>query len=185
MEEEKKDLVEAKEPEKKRSWLSSKLINLLTSDDYKTTFNKIYNTMVIPMMQKLAVDAFRMLVYQGKSSNDIQGSYTPYDSYSDGLFRSSGGGSETYPSQPFKDIPFRTRAEAEAVLRALIDKLRKDRIISVADYYTMANVAPAPSYYNHGWSTLNGARVYGYRDAKGRDVWSISFPRTIHIETSN
>lgn len=175
--------VESKQ-EKKKSWLSSKIISFLTSDDYKTTLNKIYKTMVIPMAQKLAVDAFRMFVYQGKNSNESLGTYTPYESFSNELGYGSFKGSENYiPRQPFKDIPFRSKNEAEAVLRALYQELRAKRIVTVADYYRIANMRPEPSYYNHGWGKLDGASIFSYRDSKGRDIWSIKFPATIHVET--
>lgn len=59
----------------------------------------------------------------------------------------------------YDKVVFRTRAEAESVLDALLDALDEYHIVTVADLYDLSGEEPSPTDYLYGWSNLRSARV--------------------------
>ena len=165
----------------KKPSLSKRIATALLSEDYPKVLGGIYKSIIDPAIKQLAVEAFKALVYHGKPSNDISPSYgyTPYESFSGGSeFR----GSETYLRKSFGEIQFRSKESADAVLSRTRAYLQKNGLVCVSDYYQIANHRPEPSYFNYGWTNLNGAFVSHYRDAKLGEVWYINFPEPIYVD---
>lgn len=79
-------------------------------------------------------------------------------------------------------IRFKSRENAEAVLRRMKDTIKDRGWVTVADYYRYANQTPEISFYNMGWPELQRSYVYSFRDADGEEVFCIYLPRPMRIE---
>lgn len=78
-------------------------------------------------------------------------------------------------------IEYPSQDMAENVLEQLLDKLKKDGLVLVADYMKFSNQKPKYADYDWGWGDLSGAYVY-YYNTKGVTHWGIHLPEPIHIE---
>lgn len=163
----------------KKKSLSRKIADALMSDDYKMIFHHIYENIVSPAMKKIAVEAFRAFVYRGKTSGG--GGYDEYTDY--GSFHGGGGSfSDESRSRPsVGEIMFRSQESADRVLGIMRNKLRKEGVILVADYYKIAGQTPEHTYYNYGWTNLNSSYIYHYSN-KGERVWGIHLPEPMYVE---
>lgn len=162
--------------------ISKKIASFLMSEDYNAIFKNIYQSIIEPAIKKLAVDAFRAFVYRGSSKGGGYDEYTDYQSYHDG--GSSVRGSEMRPRQDFGEISFRSRESAERVLDIMRNKLRKDKLVYVADYYRISGQTPQHTYYNYGWTNLNSAYIYHY-SVKGERLWAIHLPEPMYVDRIN
>ena len=162
---------------KKRS-LSKRIADALMSEDYKLIFQSIYQNIISPAIKKIAVEAFRAFVYRGKTSGGSYDEYTDYGSYHEG---SSIRGSESRSRPTIGEIQFRSREAAERVLSIMQNKLRKEKVILVADYYKIAGQTPEHTFYNYGWTNLNSSYIFHYNEA-GERVWGIHLPEPMYVD---
>lgn len=79
------------------------------------------------------------------------------------------------------DIVFCTREQAEHVLDTMRVRLKKNKIVTVGEYYRIANRTPHYTYFNYGWTNLDSATIYNYI-IKGKRCWCIRLPEPLHIE---
>lgn len=165
----------------KKITFSQKIARALLSDDSKKIFDGVWRTIVGPALRKLAVDAFRALVYRGKISNDGYDGYDGYTSYDSYYGEGRGGGSESRIKRSFGDIQFRSKRDAEIVLGTMKNYLNKHGLILVADYYKIAHQNPERTYYNWGWKNLGTTYIFSY-STKGETFWAIHLPEPIYVE---
>lgn len=170
--------IESKLVKKKK--LSRKIADALMSEDYKLIFKSIYENIISPAIKKIAVEAFRAFVYRGKTSDSSYDSYTDYGAYHDGSSR----GSEVRSRPAVGEIVFHSQDAAERCLSIMRGKLKKDRMVLVADYYKIAGQTPEHTHYDYCWMNLNSAYIYHYAD-KGERVWAIHLPEPIYVEHRN
>lgn len=169
------------ESEIKKVTFTQRITRALLSEDSKKIFDGVYRTIIGPALRKLAVDAFRALVYHGKVSNDGYDGYDSYTSYDSYYGDSRGGGSENRIKRDFGDIQFRSRRDAELVLTTMKNYLQKNGLILVADYYKIAHQNPERTYYNWGWKNLSTTYIFSY-NIKGETYWGIHLPEPIYVE---
>lgn len=162
----------------KKKSLSRKIADVLMSEDYKMIFKSIYDNIVSPAIKKVAVEAFRSFVYRGKTSSGSFDDYTDYGSFSDG---GSSRGSESRVKPSIGEIMFTSEDSAARCLNIMRNKLRKESIILVADYYKIAGQTPSHTHYDYGWANLNSAYIYHYSN-KGERVWGIHLPEPMPID---
>jgi len=81
-------------------------------------------------------------------------------------------------------IEYPSKEMAENILGQLLDKLKKDGIVTVADYMSISHHVSKYSDYEWGWTNLQSACVYCY-NAKGVTHWGIHLPEPIHVEHVN
>lgn len=167
------------EPEKKKKF-SQKVAEFLLSEDYKLVTKDIYDRMILPVAKSLAVDIFKAIIYHGKPQSDgpyTVNEYTRYDRIYEG--GSMYGSESKLPSRyRFRDIYYRSPEDAEQVLAALKAMLRRQKVVTIADYYQIAHKTPDPGYYDFGWTDLSSAKVYGVDGKEGR-MYAIRFPNVI------
>lgn len=163
----------------KKKSLSKRIAGALMSEDYRLIFQSIYQNIIDPAIKKIAVEAFRAFVYRGKTQGSGYDEYTDYQSYHSG--GGSTGGSEMRIKQDFGEIQYRSRESAERVLDIMRNKLRKEGLIYVADYYKISGQTPQHTFYNYGWTNLNAAYIYHY-SVKGERVWGIHLPEPMYVD---
>lgn len=162
----------------KKKSLSRRIADALMSEDYKLIFRSIYDNIVSPAIKKVAVEAFRSFVYRGKTSGGSYDEYTDYGSFHDGGSR---GGSEARMKPSIGEIMFRSEDAAERCLAIMHNKLKKENLILVADYYKIAGQTPSHTHYDYGWTNLNSAYIYRYRN-NGERVWGIHLPEPMYVD---
>lgn len=81
-------------------------------------------------------------------------------------------------------IEYPTKEMAENVLGQLLDKLKKDGIVTVADYMSISHHMSKYTDYEWGWYDLQSSYIYCY-NAKGVPHWGIHLPEPIHVEHVN
>jgi len=76
-------------------------------------------------------------------------------------------------------ISFERRGDAEAALDALIDVLEKYEVVSIADFYEIADIATLSNFTDQdwGWDNLSSASVIHTRDG-----FIIDFPDPIELD---
>lgn len=162
----------------KKKGLSRRIADALMSEDYKLIFKSIYENIVSPAIKKIAVEAFRAFVYRGKTTSSSYDEYTDYGSFHDG---SSSRGSEMKVKPAIGEIMFRSEDAAARCLSIMRNKLKKENLILVADYYKIAGQTPEHTHYDYGWANLNSAYIYHYSN-KGERVWGIHLPEPMYVD---
>lgn len=161
------------------------------SDDARGVVNYVVQEVVVPMTKDMAMDAISGGVERaifgevrgrgGYSSRPSSGGgHVAYNRYS------SGGRPEAdrrdlsdrgRRRHDFGEVVFPSKAEADDVLDELLDALRQNGFVTVADFYDAANIRGQFPDEKWGWEDLSSADV---RRARGGG-YIIVFPRTIPL----
>ena len=84
--------------------------------------------------------------------------------------------SENSNSYPVEEVAYGTRKAAEDILDKLQDACEDYGLVTVSDYYDMANVPVSYSDTKYGWTDMNGATI-----SKHSDKFYINFPHLKRI----
>ena len=120
-------------------------------------------------LKRIAAKALRM--YADKLDPKFEHNYTVYTSDYDADYSLL---AIEYPSHEI----------AENVLARLLNKLKKDGLVLVADYMSISHYMSKYVDGNWGWADLSEAYVYCY-NTKGVTHWGIHLPEPIRVEHAN
>lgn len=88
------------------------------------------------------------------------------------------------PNRPIapilKFIRFKTKKEAEAVLKSLKEVLASYDVVTLADFYSLSNVESRYVDNNWGWASLDGTSII----KTPNKYWTIVFPDIIAVGRS-
>lgn len=165
--------------------IPQRIAAFLVSKDYKAIFGDAYKNILSPELKRMALNAItavvRDLIYRGSGVDaPTSNGYTDYQSYSGG-----GSGSEMRRYKDSREITFDSRGKAEEVLSRMRMLLSKKGILTVADYYILADQAPSPTQYDFGWWKLDIASIYSYTGKGGVRVYGIRLPEPMPIDKRN
>lgn len=163
-----------------------KLADVFVSEDVENVKSYIVMDVLIPSIKKaisdIVTNGIDMMLYgeSGRNRRSSTGSKISYGSYynrdRDDRRRDSGyrGKTSVYD---YDDILFDTRGDAEAVLDAMYDIIDTYGVVSVADFYELADVSSDNFAANkYGWSSLEGSRVMRMRNS-----YVLKFPKATAI----
>lgn len=170
----------------KKEPISRKFSDVFLADSVDNVRNYIFEDVLVPAFKNLVVDSISngidMLVNgrNGSRSNRGGGRHTSYSSY----FRGNNEQSTRRTAAPrerysYNDIIFETRGDATEVLDIMYEVLDKYHVLSIADYYELANANVQSQYTDrsYGWFDLGEAHV-----TRDRDGYKISLPRPESIK---
>lgn len=80
-------------------------------------------------------------------------------------------------------IIFETRKDAEKVLEKMRALLVKRGVLTIADYYFLADqTLQGEADYYFGWTKLDTVSIYSYYEKGGKRVWSLKLPEPLPIQ---
>ena len=143
-----------------------KIADALIVEDAANVKTYIFNDVVIPSIKKtindLVTNSLEMFLF-GKSggTKTTSASKISYRSYYEGKRTPTQDRSTRYgDGLDYDDIEFETRGDAESVLSSMYDVIDRYNVVSVGDFYDLANIQTSNyNLNNYGWTNLNGARV--------------------------
>ena len=171
---------------KKKSEIA-KVANNFIAEDIKTVGVTIWTDVIVPTVKKIITDVvtegIHHLIY-GDSARPYNTTTASKVSY--GSYYKSNATTTTTTARPavnnsfsYDDILFPTRGDAELVLDALRKALMTYNIVSVADFYDIAQVTTDnPQLYKYGWISLNTATIVRTMDGD----YIIKLPKAQPIE---
>ena len=161
----------------------SKFTESIIAEDVHSVGSYILSDVLIPSFKKaiqdIVTNGIDMLLY-GKVTNRSSNMNVSRISY--GNYYS--GSKLAEPSKPaqtsvfdYDNIVFGNRGDAEAVLTAMDDIMDRFGVVSVGDFYDLADV-PNPNYTvnKYGWTNIRSAQVMRVRDG-----YIIKLPRAVPI----
>lgn len=108
-----------------------------------------------------------------RTSNRISGSKVSYNKYYSGNSGQIYAGSRASSGFEYDDIIFETRGDAEAVLSTMEEIVSRFKMVSVGDFYDLAEVSTSNYAINkYGWRDLRGSSI-----GRVPEGWVIRFPR--------
>lgn len=126
----------------------------------------LFEQVIIPktkdLVRTLWVEGIDMLLY-GKSVGNKSGSNITKISYN-GYYSGSSSAEPVrtnISNSSFGNIVFNTRGKAEETLAIMADMIDRGEVITVAQFYEIAEVEEIPPYTanSYGWTNLGGAKV--------------------------
>ena len=163
-----------------------KFADEFVSEDMGSVKNYVFTEIVVPgakrVLSELVTGFVDMLLYGevrgGRSESRSSATRVSYRSYYDKA-NDRHSSRESRPRHVFDydEIIFKTRGDAEAVLKQLDDIIYKYDVVSVGDLYDMADLSAPHTAHNYGWTDLRNARVMSTRDG-----YIIKLPRALPID---
>lgn len=154
---------------KKRS-SGSKWRDVFIAEDASNVTNYIAMDVLVPAIKKAVFDIVTngvdMLLYGGSKGGRRNNSDVPYVSYSNGGRRERREDSDRNRRRGYDPdvIVFKTRREAEEVVDSMNDMLDRYGIVSVADFYQLANVSSEYTDNDYGWTSIGNPEIVRERD---------------------
>ena len=169
-------------PKVKKKTDLHKFAELFIAEDVSNVKNYILVDVLIPAFKKAIADiisgGINMLLYGDSVGKKSTGSKISYASYytkqesastSSSRFDSSGSN--------YDEIIFETRGEAESVLSAMDEIINTYGVVSIGDYYDLANISTSNYTINkYGWTNIRTAQVIRVRDG-----YLIKLPKAIPL----
>lgn len=168
---------------KKKNGLHKFADNLI-SEDAGNVGSYIFSDVLIPAAKKLVIDivtdGINMLLNggTGRSGRSTNAPYVSYRSFSDRRDDRRPTDTRTRSRYSYEDLGFRSRGEAEEVLRRMDEIVDTYRMVSVADLYDLAGVSGEHTDNKYGWTDISSARVVRTMDGD----YVIKLPRALPID---
>jgi hypothetical protein len=142
---------------------------ILFADDIENVKEYAITDVIIPGLKNLIVDSVAMLVQGSAYSSrrrdrDDRVSYATKYRYGDREERRDRKRRDDKEEAEYDDIFFRSRADAEAVLDGMYDRLKEYDYVSLKDFYDLAGYKSNVFDDNWGWDELKGIEVRRSRD---------------------
>lgn len=162
-----------------------KFADVFIAEDANNVKSYILMEVIVPAVKKAISDivttGIDMILYgeAGRSKKNGTASKVSYRNYYDqGADRVRAGSAGNRRNTPdYDDILFDTRGDAEAVLDAMNDIISQYGMVSVSDFYDLANVANDNYTMNrYGWTNIAGATA-----VRVRDGYILKLPRAIPL----
>ena len=159
--------------------LGDKFKEAFLSADLPSVFDHIVFNVLVPSVKGAISDMVRGAIDtmfwggRGAGPNDRDRSrgyvYTNYSRYYDDRNgrspdRSAQDQQRQKPVDPVEGLVFTNMVDAEEVLSALIEQLRKFEVVSVRDLYSLAGVQTDYTKNNYGWFNLENSCVIRIRE---------------------
>ncbi len=172
-----------------------KFVESFVEEDAHSIGTYVKEEILIPtfkdLISSIITNSIEMLLYgnSARPRGHSGGGYTNYNRVYDRDVRNYSGSrrlSESSSSRRtvsprgkyyIKDLGFDSRADADAVLDALLDHLQEYDQVTVGDYYSACDVTPEWTDFRYGWDSLNSARV-----ERSRGEYIIVLPRPISLD---
>ena len=151
-------------------------------DYHPESGDTIFTSVVVPQIKKMLDDSWHMFLFPngGNTRKTDRASRISYRGYYDSR--------DDYPTEPTKPMPanamdyddviFETRGKAERVLEGMFEMIDTYKVVSVADFYDLAEIRDFTHTTNkYGWTDLRSAKVISY----GRE-YKIRLPRAMPID---
>lgn len=161
---------------------ASKIAKDFFSEDAKNVKNYILKDILVPALKKLLEDVItngvNMVLWgDTKSRNGSSRNNVSRVSYRDYYEKPTVSYSRASYGYDEDEIIFQSRTDAEEVLDAMDDAIRRYRIVSVGDLHDFIGERGSHTDYKYGWTNLRGARIVHTRRG-----WVIDLPKAMPIE---
>lgn len=177
---------------RKKKTVGRKFREAVTGDDARSAFSYAFLDVVVPALKGMALDAVnetlsRMLYgdVRGRARPILGGgttnNYTPYNRVSTNT--PSGGGAPVgqgramsqrgRATHDFDEIVLGSRGEAEMVRDALLERIDRFGVATVADLYDFVGITGSFTDNKYGWYDLKGATI----DRAGREGYILTLPK--------
>lgn len=161
-----------------------KFADVFIAEDANNVKSYILMEVIIPAVKKAISDivttGIDMILYgeAGRSRKNNSTSKVSYRQYYERENeRTRAGSGNRRAGFDYDEILFDTRGDAEAVLDAMNDIISQYGVISVSDFYDLANVANDNYTMNrYGWTNIAGATA-----VRVRDGYILKLPRAIPL----
>ncbi len=159
----------------------SKFANTFISEDIQSVKDYILMDVLVPAVKKAISDVVTngidMILYgeSGSKKSSSTSSKVSYRSYYD---RPNDRERHRSSSFDYDDILFDSRGEAESVLDRMDELISTYDVVSVADFYELADITNE-NYMNnkYGWKDIRSAKI-----VRTRDGYMIRMPRALPID---
>lgn len=173
-------VIAGKAKTKKKSEIK-KFADVFISEDASNVKSYILLDVLIPAVKKaisdIVTNGIDMILY-GESGGRKKNTASKI-SYRDYYDRDGGRRMESSFRSGFDydDVTFETRADAEAVLDAMDEAISKYGVVSVGDFYDLANISTDNYTVNkYGWTDIRSASV-----VRVRDGYMIKLPKALPL----
>jgi hypothetical protein len=159
-----------------------KFAGMFTPTDMGSIQDYIIQDLLIPKAKDVIIGAVEALLGVNRSSsgssksNASRVSYRKY--YEDNQRRDSRDYQSNHSTFNYDDIIFDSYGEADEVLTSMDEIIATYGIVSVADYYDMADVKHDYTANKYGWSDIRSARIVRERNGG----YSIKLPKAMAID---
>lgn len=171
---------------KKKSELS-KFADSMISEDAVNVKSYILMDVLMPAIKKAVVDivtdGINMILYgeTNTASRKSSGSKISYRKfYEDDRFSSARqreSRSDRRRKYDYNEVIFDSRRDAEEVLSSMDDLLDRYKVVSVMDFYDLADQDSVYTDRYYGWTNLNTAEV-----VRVRDGYAIKLPKPLALD---
>lgn len=159
-----------------------KFADVFIAEDANNVKSYILLEVIVPAIKKAISDivttGIDMILY-GEAGRTMKNGSASKVSYRNYYERESerAGSAIRRTSFDYDDILFDTRGDAEAVLDSMNDIISQYGMVSVSDFYDLANVANDNYTMNrYGWTNIGGATA-----VRVRDGYILKLPRAIPL----
>lgn len=160
-----------------------KISDTFISEDINNVKSYIWLDVLVPAIKKsisdIIINSVEMVLYgeSGRSRDRSKSStYTSYRDYYDDR-KDERRSNRSRTGYSYDDITFRTRYEAEKVLDAMDAIIDEYDVVSVAEFYELADEPSSHTDYKYGWSNLSRAEIMHCREG-----FYIKFPKATPID---
>ena len=154
-----------------------KFADALISDGIDNIRDYIIHEIVMPKVKEMISEGVEKLLYGDSSRRYSSTDNRPYGSYYD---KDRKAKTVTYRDSTFRsdEFIFRTRGDAEMVLRDLKENLSCYQMVSLADFYslTIGDEYATTTDNNYGWTDLKNAKI---RQVRGGYILDLPKPSYI------
>ena len=170
----------------KKTSIGKRILGLFLSEDAEEIKRYLKDDLIIPSIKTGILSALEMIFFHRTSG---YGSWRPYDyskqsqrqtnySYGSGRWSNTVQAGENRPANGgVKSILYRTRSDAEAVLRILYEQIDMYGEVSVMQFYDASDIDSQFPDAKWGWTDLSSARIYPIPGG-----FTIQMPKPIYFE---
>ncbi len=163
----------------KRQPAYKRLLGALAQEDGATLKNYILLDVVIPAIKRGAEDAFHAFLYGigGRGGYNNSGAYSRSNvSYRNYYEDRAASKPRSVTGYNYDEIILSSRMDAERVLQGMDDIIESYGIVSVSDYYELADVESRYTDNHYGWNDIRNARI-----ARVGNGYTIRLPKAMPI----
>lgn len=141
--------------------LGRAIADIFFAEDFTTVKKYVVYDIVVPGVKRLIVDAIRMMLLGEAGSGSGKGGFVDYAG------RSNRNSKSSIPDPidrntnrvDYRDITFRSRGDAEDVLRELRSLIDEYHQASIADYFDLLGQTSEYTDNKYGWFDLSHATI--------------------------
>lgn len=161
-----------------------KILDIFLPEDINSVKTYVVYDILVPAVKRFLSDSVDAFLYPGgdnprRKATASKISYTNYYGRDRDRDRRSDPPSRVRSGIDYDDIEFETRGDAEAVLTAMDDIIDTFDMVSIADFYDLAEVSTNNYNLNkYGWNDIRRAEIVRLRNGS----YVIKFPKPLPID---